>query len=122
MRFGSLKTRKFQILFSFLLFGTAHSFAQATDSEYLMTYKFTVEGVTTPEQAEAVVNVYTAQHYTAGVYFIDECDCFKIDVHQEVNYVDLKSPLLDLNLHLSPTLAASDGSMLNENEVDHETE
>ena len=102
------------VLLFFVFFGALNASAQSTDLPVLKTYRFSVDGIATPEQAETVQAIFEQQIYTAGIRFIDECDCFKIDINQEITYADLKAPMTENNLLLSPTADGSDGSVLKE--------
>ena len=112
LKFGELQIKKLYLILFVLFLGSNAVIAQATDSGYAMKYRFSIDGITAPSEAEQAKTIISGLSFTSGIDFIDECDCFKVLVHEPITYDDLYDPLKSNQLTLSNILYGEDGSEL----------
>lgn len=85
---------------------------QAQDGDQHLVYRFSVQGIATPEAAKPVQVALLAEPFTRECHFIDACDCFKLAVNGAIGYADLRDALLAAGYSLEPVVHASDGTTL----------
>jgi hypothetical protein len=103
----------------FFTFGTPFSLPNASSSE--LVYKFTVNGISTPELAKQVQYEIQQSVVNSSCVFIDECDCFKLATTDLITYNTLKNILSANGYQLLGYIYMSDGRVLKPI-IGHQTE
>jgi hypothetical protein len=101
-------------------FGVPFSLSNAPNSLELV-YKFTVNGISTPELAKQVQYEIQQSLVNSSCVFIDECDCFKLATTDLITYNTLKNILSANGYQLLGEIYVSDGRVLKPI-IGHQTE
>lgn len=85
---------------------------QAQDGDQHLVYRFSVQGIATPEAAKPVQVALLDEPFARECHFIDACDCFKLAVNDAIGYAALRGALLAAGYSLGSVVHASDGTTL----------